>query len=73
MPRIAWIAGLTVVVYAAWLGWDQHYVMDSEIGELTGPYETSQVAGLVLCLCAVAVVAGRLGPRRACRVAMPDA
>lgn len=67
------IAALTAVLYGAWLGWDQDYDVDPVTGELTGPYEAWQVVGLVLCLAAVAVVAGRLGHRRACRAAMPVA
>jgi hypothetical protein len=67
------IAVITVGLYMAWLGWDQEYEVDPATGALTGPYETWQVVGVVACLGLVALVAGRLGQRLVCRVAMPVA
>lgn len=60
-------------LYLAWLGWDQDYDIDPVTGVVSGPYETWQVVGVVACLGVVALVAGRLGLRTVCRVAMPVA
>ncbi|MCX4695424.1 hypothetical protein [Streptomyces sp. NBC_01408] len=43
------LAGLTVALWAAWLGWDQHRDVHPD-GSTTGPYEAWQVIGLVLTL-----------------------
>jgi hypothetical protein len=45
------IAAVTVVVWAAWLGWDQQRDVQPD-GSETGPYEAWQVIGLVLTLLA---------------------
>lgn len=46
--------------YLVWLGWDREKDVAAD-GSLSGPYEPWQVAGLVLCLGVLAVVAGRRG------------
>ncbi|MEU6550499.1 hypothetical protein ABZ915_09450 [Streptomyces sp. NPDC046915] len=43
------LAGVTVAMWAAWLGWDQRRVEQFD-GTATGPYETWQIIGLVLTL-----------------------
>ncbi len=43
------LAGVTLAVWAAWLGWDQHRDVQPD-GTTTGPYEAWQVIGLVLTL-----------------------
>ncbi|MGW7254768.1 hypothetical protein [Streptomyces sp. NPDC054834] len=43
------LAGITVAMWAAWLGWDQHRHQNPD-GTTTGPYEAWQVIGLVLTL-----------------------
>ncbi|MCY1652624.1 hypothetical protein ACN6LF_001030 [[Kitasatospora] papulosa] len=40
-----------LVLWAAWLGWDQHHDVHPD-GSTTGPYSAWQVAGLVLTLLA---------------------
>ncbi|WP_329209458.1 hypothetical protein OG257_20485 [Streptomyces sp. NBC_00683] len=45
------LAVMTLVVWAAWLGWDQHRDVQPD-GSETGPYEAWQVIGLVLTLLA---------------------
>ncbi|MFJ9814598.1 hypothetical protein ACIRU3_04870 [Streptomyces sp. NPDC101151] len=45
------LAGLSLAVWAAWLGWDQHRDVQPD-GTTTGPYEAWQVIGLVLTLLA---------------------
>ncbi|MGW7360969.1 hypothetical protein ACWGI0_31230 [Streptomyces sp. NPDC054802] len=45
------VAAVSVALWAAWLGWDQHYDVRPD-GSTTGPYEVWQVAGLVLTLLA---------------------
>lgn len=67
------IAVISAGVYMAWLGWDQEYQVDPATGALSGPYETWQVVGVVACLGLVAFVAGLLGLRTVCRVALPAA
>ncbi|WP_344603084.1 hypothetical protein [Streptomyces glaucus] len=42
-------AGVSLVAWAAWLGWDQHRDVHPD-GTTTGPYEAWQVIGLVLTL-----------------------
>ncbi|WP_432189566.1 hypothetical protein [Streptomyces sp. Tue6028] len=44
-------AGVTLALWAAWLGWDQHQDVRPD-GSTTGPYEAWQVIGLVLTLLA---------------------
>ncbi|MFG2448571.1 hypothetical protein [Streptomyces sp. NPDC048512] len=43
------LAALSVALWAAWLGWDQHRDVHPD-GSTTGPYEAWQVIGLVLTL-----------------------
>ncbi|MGW0776057.1 hypothetical protein ACWD01_20920 [Streptomyces sp. NPDC002835] len=45
------VAAVSAALWAAWLGWDQHYDVHPD-GSTTGPYEVWQVAGLVLTLLA---------------------
>jgi flagellar biosynthesis protein FliR len=49
MLSILVLAGVTLAVWAAWLGWDQHRDVQPD-GTTTGPYEAWQVIGLVLTL-----------------------
>ncbi|PZH06889.1 hypothetical protein C1I97_17710 [Streptomyces sp. NTH33] len=53
-PPLLSIPALAVValaMWAAWLGWDQHYDVHPD-GSVTGPYAAWQVIGLVLTLLA---------------------
>lgn len=43
------LAGVSLTMWAAWLGWDQHRDVHPD-GSTTGPYEPWQVIGLVLTL-----------------------
>ncbi|MEU9445641.1 hypothetical protein AB0D42_33155 [Streptomyces sp. NPDC048304] len=43
------LAGVSLAVWAAWLGWDQRRDVHPD-GSTTGPYEAWQVIGLVLTL-----------------------
>ncbi|MER6032353.1 hypothetical protein [Streptomyces sp. NPDC001835] len=43
------LAGVSMALWAAWLGWDQHRDVHPD-GSTTGPYEAWQVVGLVLTL-----------------------
>jgi hypothetical protein len=45
------LAVVTLAVWAAWLGWDQHRDVQPD-GSVTGPYAAWQVIGLVLSLLA---------------------
>jgi hypothetical protein len=54
------VAVATLAGYLGWLGWDQHKDAQPD-GSLTGPYQSWQVAGLVLVLAAVAAVASLRG------------
>lgn len=45
------LAVMTLAVWAAWLGWDQHRDVQPD-GSVTGPYEAWQVVGLVVTLLA---------------------
>lgn len=45
------LAVMTLAVWAAWLGWDQHRDVQPD-DSVTGPYEAWQVIGLVLTLLA---------------------
>ncbi|MGX1882203.1 hypothetical protein [Streptomyces sp. NPDC055287] len=45
------LTGVTLALWAAWLGWDQHRDVQPD-GSTTGPYEAWQVIGLVLTLLA---------------------
>ncbi|MEV7386447.1 hypothetical protein [Streptomyces sp. NPDC091215] len=40
-------AGVSVVAWAAWLGWDQQYDVAPD-GSVSGPYAVWQIAGLVV-------------------------
>ena len=56
--RMAWkLAVLTAGNYLAWLGWDQRYDIGSG-GVVTGPYQSWQVAGLLIGLAVLAAFAG---------------
>ncbi|MGW0391033.1 hypothetical protein ACWDYJ_09035 [Streptomyces sp. NPDC003042] len=46
------LAGVTMAVWAAWLGWDQHRDVHPD-GSTTGPYEAWQVIGLGVTLLAL--------------------
>ena len=43
------MAVVSLAMWAAWLGWDQHRDVQPD-GSTTGPYEAWQVIGLVLTL-----------------------
>ncbi|MCA2214856.1 hypothetical protein [Jidongwangia harbinensis] len=59
------LAGVTVLVWWGWLGGDTTKELDPVTGNETGPYSAMQVAGCVLTLSAVLVVAVLAGvPRR---------
>ncbi|MGW6214748.1 hypothetical protein [Streptomyces sp. NPDC055109] len=49
LVSILLLAALSVALWAAWLGWDQHRDVHPD-GSTTGPYEAWQVIGLVLTL-----------------------
>jgi hypothetical protein len=51
------LAAATVVTWLAWLGWDTGKDLDPFTGRETGPYSVGQVAGCVLMLIALLVVA----------------
>ncbi|MFD2472359.1 hypothetical protein [Amycolatopsis silviterrae] len=55
------LAGLTIATWWSWLGSDTTYQVDPVTGQRTGPYEAWQVAGCVLCLVVLAVVATMIG------------
>jgi hypothetical protein len=60
-PRLltaAVVVVLSVVAWAAWLGWDQEYYLDPATGTSAGPYRPWQVVGCVLTLLVAAVLAG---------------
>ncbi|MEV0594633.1 hypothetical protein [Nonomuraea cavernae] len=63
MARV-WIGLILAVAslanYLAWLGWDQERDVEPD-GSLSGPYQPWQVAGLVIVLGILAVLAGRRG------------
>ena len=65
------VAALTVAAYMAWLGWDTEYDVDPVTGVVSGPYQPWQVIGLAICLGSVAAVAGWIGRRGVCALAMP--
>jgi hypothetical protein len=66
------LAGVTVADYLAWLGWDQRRDVHPD-GRETGPYQAWQVAGLVLVLAVVGVVAIWLDHAGATLLALPVA
>ncbi|GAA2112772.1 hypothetical protein [Actinomadura alba] len=66
------LAGVTVADYLAWLGWDQRRDVHPD-GHETGPYQAWQVAGLVLVLAVVGVVAVWLDHAGAALLALPVA
>ncbi|MER5474686.1 hypothetical protein [Streptomyces sp. NPDC002685] len=49
LVSILLLAGVSLAVWTAWLGWDQHRDVQPD-GTTTGPYEAWQVIGLVLAL-----------------------
>ncbi|MEU8795577.1 hypothetical protein [Streptomyces sp. NPDC048643] len=51
LVSILLLAGLSLGLWAAWLGWDQHRDVQPD-GSTTGPYEAWQVIGLALTLLA---------------------
>ncbi|GAA3916811.1 hypothetical protein [Actinoplanes auranticolor] len=51
------LAAATVFSWWAWLGRDTTKTLDPETGNYSGPYTTAQVAGAVLTLAALLVVA----------------
>jgi hypothetical protein len=51
------LAAATVLSWWAWLGRDTTKTLDPETGNYSGPYTTAQVAGVVLTLAALLVVA----------------
>ncbi|MFD8420293.1 hypothetical protein [Streptomyces sp. NPDC059466] len=51
LVSILLLAGVSLAMWAAWLGWDQHRDVHPD-GTTTGPYEAWQVIGLVLTLLA---------------------
>ncbi|MFK0282264.1 hypothetical protein ACIQVL_17580 [Streptomyces sp. NPDC090499] len=54
------LAGLSVVAWAAWLGWDQQQEVRAD-GSVSGPYQAWQVAGLVATLLAAVCCAAARG------------
>ncbi|SCL23875.1 hypothetical protein GA0070616_2809 [Micromonospora nigra] len=57
------LAAATVLCWVAWLSWETGYTVDPETEATSGPYSVWQVAGCVVTLAAIAVVAGwRLPP-----------
>lgn len=64
--RYALVAVLSAACWFGWMGWDRQYQTDPVTGVSSGPYEVWQVAGCVVSLPVVAVLAVRvLGGRRA--------
>lgn len=65
MPSVTVVAGAvalgTLIAYLAWLGWDQTKELGAD-GYLHGPYQSWQVAGLVITIVALASIGGRLMP-----------
>ncbi|MFC6016860.1 hypothetical protein ACFP2T_11660 [Plantactinospora solaniradicis] len=55
------LAGVTVLAYWAFLGWDQHKDTDPLTGSQTGPYQAWQVVGLGLVLAVLVFEAARRG------------
>jgi hypothetical protein len=51
------LAAATVFTWWAWLGRDTTKTLDPETGNYSGPYTTAQVAGAVLTLAALLIVA----------------
>ena len=51
------LAAATVFAWWAWLGRDTEMQLDPATGNYSGPYTTAQVAGLVLTLAALLIVA----------------
>ncbi|MFF4314302.1 hypothetical protein [Streptomyces sp. NPDC001507] len=54
------LAGVSVVAWAAWLGWDQRQEVRAD-GSVSGPYEAWQVAGLAATLLAAVCCAAARG------------
>jgi hypothetical protein len=51
------LAATTVLAWWAWLGRDTTMQLDAQTGNYSGPYTTAQVAGVVLTLAALLVIA----------------
>ena len=51
------LAATTVLAWWAWLGRDTTMQLDPQTGNYSGPYTTAQVAGVVLTLAALLVIA----------------
>ncbi|MET0422590.1 MAG: hypothetical protein ABW046_01865 [Actinoplanes sp.] len=49
------VAGLSVLAWVGWLGWDSEYQVDAITGSQSGPYEAWQVAGCAVTLLGVLV------------------
>lgn len=60
----------TAACWLAWFAWDRQGDVDAS-GHRSGPYEPWQVAGCVVCLVALAVVARRWLPAAAVVVVIP--
>lgn len=57
------VAVLSVVVWFAWLGWDDGYQTDPVTGAESGPYEVWQIAGCGVSLLILLVAAELAGVR----------
>jgi hypothetical protein len=49
------VAGLSVLAWAGWLGWDDEYQVDAITGAQSGPYQAWQVVGCAVTLLVVLV------------------
>lgn len=65
------LALATAACWGVWMAWDRQYVDPDGDGSYTGPYEPWQVAGCVLSLVVVAVLALRVLPPVAVVITMP--
>ncbi len=52
------LAGLTVLTWYVWLGWDHSYWVDPRTGGLRGPYQVWQQVGCVATYAVLAVLGG---------------
>ena len=64
------LAVATLIAYLAWIGWDQTKQLGAD-GYLHGPYESWQVAGLVITVLALAAIGGWRGQVVASILAIP--
>lgn len=55
--EVVLLALATAAAWWGWLGWDHSYYRDARTGEWAGPYQPWQVAGCVLTLLAIGVIA----------------